>query len=413
MLSPALRQITLPLLTASLLAGCGGTKPADQPVSGGAPATSGTAAPSTSATPSAASPTRPVGDDPAAAIMAALDGVKSSRIHESYDFLPTSYQKDVDGVISQFAGKMDPDIWQQTVAVLKKGATVLKEKKDLILASPSLAGPAADAARQNWDGIVGFLGTLLASDLADLNKLKSADSRTFLQQTGNQLVSQALAIGAATGQNPFEKLQDVTATVVSREGDTAVVKLASKDNPEPEDVDFVKVDGKWLPKSLTENWPQQIADQRARIDEIDPAKIATIKEELLGQLKAVDATFDKILAAKSQEEFTTAYAPLTIQALFIGQTMNSIAAPPATPIEIRVIGELSDSEASDLTKELRNVADEPLNAETTVLPPEGGHTVIKLSGVKDVEAFSRRIGFAEVTKVDKAKRSIDLQLGGK
>ncbi|HTN01831.1 MAG TPA: hypothetical protein VL132_08140 [Planctomycetaceae bacterium] len=393
-------------LTLCLAVGCGGAKEEKKVVDGGA---------APAGEPAAKSAPAPADDDPAAAVMAALEGVKSGRLQQSYDFFPPSYQKDVDSLVNQFAGKMDPEIWQQSFAVLNKAVQVLKTKKDLILEGPLFAGPDAGPqgaiARQNWDGAVAFLETLVSSDLADLEKLKALESRMFLEKTGNQLLTQALSLGTAAGQNPLETLKDVTVTVVSRDGDKAVVKMASPQAPEPEEVAFVKVEGKWLPQSLVDGWKEQIDQARAQIDQIKPEDLAAAKPQALGQLKSVDATLDKLLAAKTADEITAAAAPLVFQAMMAGQMFNTPAASSSPkPVTIRIVGELSDSQASELAEKLRGLADDALNAETTVLPPENGHTTIELSGVKSVSAFAEKLEFASVKAVDKTERVIEIEL---
>lgn len=355
----------------------------------------------------------PAADDPAAAVLAALEGVKTGQLQQSYDFFPPSYHKDVDGLVNQFAGKMDPEIWQQTFAVLKKGVEVLKSKKDLILASPMFANPNAAAqtelARQNWDGAVGLLDTLVNSELADLDKLKALESRMFLQGTGNQLLTQALAIGTAAGQNPLDQLKKVSVTVVSRDGDQAVVKLTSEDQP-PQEVDFVKIEGKWLPKSMVDDWKNQIEQFKARIGEIKAEDLTAAKPAALAQLKMLDGTLDQILAAKTADEVTAAALPLILQAGGLSAMLNSPAPGSSAPVTIRVVGELSESQASELAGKLRDLADDSLNAETTVLPPEGGHTLIELSGVKNLSNFAKKLEFADVKAVDNNERVIEIEL---
>jgi hypothetical protein len=145
--------------------------------------------------------------------------------------------------------------------------------------------------------------------------------------------------------------------------------------------------------------------------QIKPEDLAAAKPQTLGQLKSVDATLDKLLAAKTADEITAAATPLVFQAMMMGQMFNPPAASSSPqPVTIRVVGELSDSQASELAEKLRGLADDALNAETTVLPPENGHTMIELSGVKSVSAFADKLEFASVKAVDKTGRVIEIEL---
>src|SRR5581483_10484592 len=97
--------------------------------------------------------------DPDTAIRLALNGIKKGRLEQAYDFLPFSYQQEIDGLLQSFATRMDPDLWNELFAVLRKGVDVLKTKKEFVLplVQQFALGPrgnephAAERLETNWD----------------------------------------------------------------------------------------------------------------------------------------------------------------------------------------------------------------------------------------------------------------------
>ena len=60
-----------------------------------------------------------------------LIAFQEGRFDDAFDFLPPSYQADVDQLLHSFAEKMDADLWSRSFDLLAKVAKVLKSKKKL------------------------------------------------------------------------------------------------------------------------------------------------------------------------------------------------------------------------------------------------------------------------------------------
>jgi hypothetical protein len=230
--------------------------------------------------------------------------------------LPASYQKQLqDEVVRTFATKMDADIYNKGVAVLKKLSGILSSKKDFIIpqltAHPMFQMAQVDKAKveQNWGKVIGLVDTVLASELGDLNKLKSVDVGSFLRVTGGKVMGQIAALSALSEQDPYAKefkakLSAVTAEIVSTEGDTATVKVATA-GESPDTIKFVKVEGKWLPEDMVEGWNDFIAKAKEQIDQIKPETLTAQKPQIMGVLAGVEAMLDQLANAKTAEEFQT------------------------------------------------------------------------------------------------------------
>src|SRR5262249_29787200 len=126
-----------------------------------------------------------------AAIMSVVSGLRENRLGALWDFLPASFQNDLNALLHDFAARMDPEIWNNGVAAARKLARVLKEKQQFL--RPREQAAALERPATDWGQVADVLETLLASDLADLEKLKKADAGKLLADTGGQLLAQARA----------------------------------------------------------------------------------------------------------------------------------------------------------------------------------------------------------------------------
>ncbi|MEE8585973.1 MAG: hypothetical protein V3T83_14100, partial [Acidobacteriota bacterium] len=106
------------------------------------------------------------------------------------------------------------------------------------------------------------------------------------------------------------------------QGDSARLSLQGPGKPAEEE-DFVRVEGKWLPKELVDDWDAQMEQvestlQMAAFQAQDEEKIAQ-QRMMLGML---DQSLDQMAAANSQEEFNTA-AQALIGALMMAAASQS------------------------------------------------------------------------------------------
>jgi hypothetical protein len=69
----------------------------------------------------------------------------------------------------------------------------------------------------------------------------------------------------------------------------------------PEDEVFKKVDGKWLPAKMVEQWDAQIAEAKGSMGNL--AVPPEQKLAMMGILASADQLLDKLLAAKDQAAF--------------------------------------------------------------------------------------------------------------
>jgi hypothetical protein len=398
---------TFPLLT-----GCG--KPAEQGAQ------------------EAGQPAKPLG--PAESMQALIDGVNNQEMQAVWNFLPGSYQKDVNDLVHEFSTKMDPEMYNGTFQTGQRLAKLLKDKKEYILKNPMIQGLPVpqEKVEQYWAPTVNILSGIVNSDISSLDKLKSFDGGKFLSTTGNQVAKDVVVfsdlIPVKEGEMSLsEKMKQTKVSVVSTEGDTATIKIEAP-GEEPKEQVMVKVEEKWIPKNLADKWQSQMEDAHKKLAELTPEKVTAQKEQTLAGLKKTNDVLAQLESAKTEEEFNKKLSPILAPVAMLapmmmmqlgGQPMmggpggpslgDSKPADPNTMVTIVIAKKLSNAEQDPIIEELLQSADDSDNI--NVVPTvEGETTIFQISPVADVEGFAKKIKFGKATKVDPKTRSITVEL---
>lgn len=235
-----------------------------------------------------------------------------------WNALPKDYQGDIEDLVEDFAKNMDADIWDGAFKVVGKLAKVMKDKKEYIFASDftkAVPPPQLDEAKKNWDSIVDALHTVATSDISTIEGLKDLDAGEFIEKTGNKIVGGLMKASENTPQaaEGLKKLKAAKVTLVSKEGDDAVLKFET-DGEEPKEEKYTLVDGKWLPAKMVDDWDDSIEKAKASVAGL---KIpAEQKVQIMQFVGIANTLLDSLQAAKSQEEFDAALK--SIQGLIPG-----------------------------------------------------------------------------------------------
>jgi len=247
-------------------------------------------------------------DSPDGTVRVVMSGLAQQHPEIVWRALPPSYQADLNGLVVSFGENMDPAVFDRAVAVTRKGSMVLQRKKELILATDAVQGSEMDQTGVNaaWEGAMGALDILLASDLARLEAYATFDVEAFLAGTGAELMTRAAAIPVDEGETDgvggrLEDLERTAVELVSSDGDRAVVRITPPDE-DGRDLAMTRVEGRWLPSELVDEWPGAMERARERIEFLGSEDAAQTNMQILFGIGVVEGFIDQIDRMESSED---------------------------------------------------------------------------------------------------------------
>ena len=261
-----------------------------------------------------AAPTATAGlpDSPDGAVKAVLESLANRHPEVLWEALPPSYQKDITEITHLAAAKMDPELWDAIFGLGGKVAGVLRDQRDYFLNSSLMnaAGEERDRIEGNWDTAVAAMDSFFTSDLANLENLKTMDWERFLSTTVVEMMDSISQIqtedeSGESGEDIIGTLRKTTVETVSTEGDRATVKISAP-GEDPEEVQLTRVEGRWIPSEMADDWETNMAEAKKNLANIDEEQMGEAKMQAMMVFGMVEAALDQLAAAGSQEEFDTA-----------------------------------------------------------------------------------------------------------
>lgn len=237
-----------------------------------------------------------------AAFQQILVAFQNGRFDAIYDELPERFQKDLEHLLDSFADKMDPDIWSSANTLVLDIGYTMKNQKSLILGFEAFKrSPQIELIKPHWDTISSRIVGICLDELKNFNQLKrlKKESPRRLLQIASKLLNGI----------PLPKFGDITVKTVKSDDTSAVLLYRESKESEPQEVVFVKVEGKWLPKSIVDSWQGMIRDTDARIA-VFCDRCVTYKTDIQQNLDSIKASLVKIQHAKSSEELSQAMIPM-------------------------------------------------------------------------------------------------------
>ena len=248
-------------------------------------------------------------DTPDGTVRVVLDGLVQHHPEVVWNALPAPYQQDVSDLSREFAETVDPAVFDRAVAVARKGVVVLQGKKDLILSSRYLEQSPVDPASVDaiWEASVYMLDALLASDLTDLETMREIDVEALLSTTGMAIMDSAAEMPAESDETVSfaERVaawEQTEVGLLSEEGDRAVVLLTVPDE-EPIEMPMARIEGRWIPTELANQWPAAVDQTRTKIEMLGSDEAAQIRVQVLFGIGIVEGFVDQIDLMETTKEF--------------------------------------------------------------------------------------------------------------
>ncbi len=312
-----------------------------------------------------------------------LIAFQEGRLETVFDFLPPSYQADVNSLVHDFAGKMDPEIWSSSFNLLTKVSHLLTSRKTLILSLDGVKNnPQIESIKPHWDAIANGIRDISSSDVTDLSKLKQANVRDLVASASKVLRQMPLP--------PFGDLQVMT---VKSDSTAATLSYRETKDGDPKQVEFVLIEGKWLPKSIANGWSSGVAEVKAMLDEF-PHRISAVKPEYMKQIDAIGGMIEQLQSARTSDEFNAAVAPLIFTIAFGAQmAQQSMREAVTTPrkgnaVYCIVNRELNDPELTAFKEAVMTMVKNSVPDADYELIPNNGKTRCRFIPVSDIQALT-------------------------
>jgi hypothetical protein len=223
-------------------------------------------------------------ESPEKVVLEVVAAVKAGELVKVYAMLPDSYQKDVQAVFDKVAAKMDKEIYEKAFGLLPKALEVVKANKDKMPVPPEMLATAEEV-----------LKILTAAKLNTYDGFKALNIAGFLADNGKAIADLAWKGASMDGKNP-EELKKMLDTVKAElkdpkaTGDTLVVVVTVGENKE--EMEFKKVEGKWIPTELANGWAKGKEEAMKNVDGA-MAEFEKNKEQIKGMLTGVEAALAK------------------------------------------------------------------------------------------------------------------------
>jgi len=231
-----------------------------------------------------------------------------------WNALPETRQADIRGLLNEAAADVDPQLWEAGFALIDKAAQVARKQQAFCLASKPLSQstlrPSPAEAEKAWGHLLAALSALSTSELKTVAGLKQLDPPAFLSGAGATILKQAEQAAPILGEgDPFRKMQLARVTRLAEDEDALMADVRIEyPGQAPITVPLARVQNHWVPADLGDDqWDGTRAALKSRLAEF-VAWQKEDKDRLLALVKQIDAQCDKLLAAKSQQEFDEALA---------------------------------------------------------------------------------------------------------
>ncbi|MGI9472349.1 MAG: hypothetical protein ACR2NZ_12480 [Rubripirellula sp.] len=189
------------------------------------------------------------------------DAVANGHIVAIYDALPPSYRKDIGDLVRVGAQQINANSWRSLVGNAHRLGDVVVTRQNWFLSSPRIqALPPAklDIIDGQFLLMAGLLRTGLAPEAADLDQLQVESFGKWLAERDKAMAPYLARLVEQMGLGVARQI-----SVKSEKGDTASITV--EQDGVSRAVEMVKIEGYWVPKTISEPWSENIAAWKADI----------------------------------------------------------------------------------------------------------------------------------------------------
>jgi len=362
---------------------------------------------------------------PDVAIRTTLTALSQGEVGVFWDSFPSRYQDEVNGIVREFASRMDEEVWEKTIKLAKRILDVLRTKRALILDNPSFKpkGVNMRLVAEHWDELIDLVEGLVDSELSDISAMRKFDGDKFFSGAGTTAFKQLAALSAKDPNDPFRKGFDADIQLVSINGDTATISLtmgqtfvmtqqAVDKEASRVPVELQRLDGKWMVKVLEKGLVEMFKDARDLLQSIPEDAISSNRKRLLEMIQSIDEDLNRIELAKTRTQFNQgiglAFVRLN-QLISQGNVAESSddPKPMGRVVTVILVGELDDSRRKTLVERLLKISKARGKPRVTT---EGETTKVVIPTQRFLQEVVDGVDFGTVGAVDEVERTVTVTL---
>lgn len=232
-----------------------------------------------------------------------------------WDLLPPSYQTEVNGWCRRLATGLPGRTYDKLFIAMRKAGIVIKSQSEKILNFGPTRYAMAMARGADEDDMLAMMNAIANipillgdSDIATIARLKTVDVGQFLHETGTRMWQQGARAYRVTGESVGSSFESFTYKTIKSEGDRAQLEVELKGVKQL--MAFTRVEGRWLPSDLVDNWAKTRKSVEGFLDSLDSPETQAYLKGMETQLDEVIADLDTLKAIKSRGKFANALTKL-------------------------------------------------------------------------------------------------------
>lgn len=268
-------------------------------------------------------------DSPDAAVKTVITEFSNGNGGIAWKALPASYQSDIRQLVHRFGSSADEEVYNKSFSLFSHLTNVIDQQKYFIANSSLIKDQSPENSAQleaALPSIIGLMNAIASSELSSIEGLLNFNGESFFETTVSECVKHLEAIGKLTGEETvLGDYASVEVSLVSKNEDQAVLSIVVPGQA-AEEIAFAKVENRWVPVEMENNWQATMKKMKDSIREIPAENYEAQKTQILGVLTMLDGMLTNIESAETQEQFDQSLKdstmPLLSTLMMFRQTIN-------------------------------------------------------------------------------------------
>ena len=237
-------------------------------------------------------------------VEAASKELEAGHVRVLWDALPTKFQNDLKEVVqlSNQSGDDQAFLVNQRLAA-QLGRTLLAQREFFFNypAMEQIPPPVMDMVRKMYSPTAGIISVMGDQEAISFDMMKEGNLDSIIANLDEKLAPHIAEIlrNIPIDFNPLASLTSINANAVTMDADDVGSISITTPDGQNQTLQFLRVDGKWLPKGMAGDWDNMMAQARQQANVVAP-------EASAGAVAAagmVGAALGTIESAETQEEF--------------------------------------------------------------------------------------------------------------